>query len=57
MATLEGLHPVGRLALQCGFDFLRNDGATEHTGKRVTDGDFEPALDALHETHVTVLSL
>jgi hypothetical protein len=53
MAAFEDLHSVGGFAPQSIFHLLGNDGPAEHPGERIADGDFELALDPLHEAHVT----
>ena len=55
MTALQRLHAVGGLARQRVFHFLADDCAAEHPGKYIADGDFELALDSLHNAHVTVL--
>src|SRR6202008_5124204 len=53
VTALQGLDPVGGLTPERRFHFLRNDGTTKHPRRQIVDGDFELALDALHEAHVT----
>ncbi len=46
--TLQRPNTVGRFPAQHGLKLLRDDRAAEHAGKRIADGGFEFALDALN---------
>jgi hypothetical protein len=56
MATIKLLDAVGCLLLECSFDFLGDDTATEDAGERVADRSLELSLEALGDTHDDPLS-
>lgn len=51
MSAAEVLDMVRRLALQRGFDLLRNHAATEGAGEDVTDSTLEAAFESRNDPH------